>query len=215
MVESGEFYHLYHAYRYWWAGKQIPRGISVCDYGCGAGYGSWYLANLGYRVLGIDISKEAIRWAKKNFRHKSLLFKVVGLPHGVFDAIVSFEVIEHISDSQSFVEMLREMLAYNGTLLISTANGSEESVRQWLINKRLVTVNPSHRKELTSMEMRRLLSRYFENVELYGQCIRDVHTFEEWARWQRKNNVRLTDFEMRRNDFVNCEVIVAKCVQQK
>ena len=215
MIESGEFQHLHHANRYWWAGKQIPIGNSVCDYGCGSGYGSWYLANQGNLVLGMDISEEAIGWAKKRFRHKSLQFDFVGSSHGVFDTIVCFEVIEHVRDPKSFLEMLGVMMTDNETLLISTANGSEESVRQWLMNNRLATVNPEHEKELNPMEFRKLLSEYFENVEMYGQCVRGVYSFEGWARWQRKNDVKLTDFEMRQNDFINCEVIVAKCVKRK
>jgi len=38
----------------------------VLDIGCGEGYNSIYLASRGFDVLGIDISKKAIKYAKEN-----------------------------------------------------------------------------------------------------------------------------------------------------
>jgi ubiquinone/menaquinone biosynthesis C-methylase UbiE len=212
IVESGEFYHLYHAHRYWWAEKQIPKGSHVWDYGCGSGYGSWYLASIGDCVLGMDISKEAIGWAKKHFTHKFLRFENRCSPHEMFDAITCFEVIEHIEEQETFLKTLSKcLMTGSGVLLISTANGSKDSVRQCLIDKKLVTVNPMHIKELKPIEFGQLLQKHFRYVELFGQCIKGVYSFGDWTKWQRKNNVKLKDFEMRSDDFLNCEVVVAKC----
>lgn len=216
MIKSGEFYHLYHAFRYWWANQQIRKNSIILDLGCGSGYGSWYLASQRNIVNGFDSSKKAITWAKKHFKNHTLIFDnyiVFPTDSRRYEIIVCFEVIEH--DPENVLNTILDCIQNDGTVLISTANGSVNSVRQYLIDNKLTTVNPGHIKEFTSEEFKALLEKYFKKVELYGQCIKGVSDFEEWDKWRRKNNVKLSDFEMRLNDFVNCEVIVARCSKRK
>lgn len=42
----------------------VPAGSSVCDLGCGDGFGSLVLSEAGYKVTGIDVSEEMIARAK-------------------------------------------------------------------------------------------------------------------------------------------------------
>jgi len=49
---------------------QIDKNSSILDLACGRGRYSLYLSNIGYKVTGIDISKENISEAKKNQSHK-------------------------------------------------------------------------------------------------------------------------------------------------
>jgi cyclopropane fatty-acyl-phospholipid synthase-like methyltransferase len=44
------------------------------DLGCGNGYYSNYLSKKGYEVTGIDISKEIIEYANKEYKNKNLKF---------------------------------------------------------------------------------------------------------------------------------------------
>ncbi|WP_110927738.1 class I SAM-dependent methyltransferase [Bacillus massiliglaciei] len=43
----------------------LPPEIELADLGCGDGYGSWKLAKQGYKVTGIDFSKDMIELAKE------------------------------------------------------------------------------------------------------------------------------------------------------
>jgi SAM-dependent methyltransferase len=45
----------------------LPRGCSVLEIGCGAGQGAGWLSKAGFKVVGIDISPEAIRLARRDF----------------------------------------------------------------------------------------------------------------------------------------------------
>lgn len=211
MIECGEFYHLYHAYRYYWAHELISFGIPILDLGCGSGYGSWYL-NRGYRhVTGFDSDVNSINWARKHFQTSNIEFTAIKnwLDWCRFPCIVCFEVIEH--NPKDVMETILNSLEDRSVLLISTANSSKQSVRQWLINRKLAVINPSHKKEFTPKEFKTLLESCFSQVEIFGQCVKEVYNFKDYNKWRRKNNVKLTDFEMRSNDFVNCEVVVARC----
>lgn len=42
----------------------VPAGSSVCDLGCGDGFGSLMLSGAGYKITGMDVSEEMIARAK-------------------------------------------------------------------------------------------------------------------------------------------------------
>ncbi|WP_027409790.1 class I SAM-dependent methyltransferase [Anoxybacteroides tepidamans] len=54
--------------------RYIPKGSEVADLGCGDGYGAWKLCQSGYRVVGVDLSREMIEKAKARGEHESLRF---------------------------------------------------------------------------------------------------------------------------------------------
>lgn len=73
----------------------------ILDAGCGAGYESMRLSNLGADVVGIDISEESIKIAKvksPNCRFELMNFKNIEDSLGIFDGITSISSIIHIED---------------------------------------------------------------------------------------------------------------------
>lgn len=211
VLDTGEFYGIHHAHRYFWANSILPHKQNeqlLLDLGCGTGYGSWFLASKGFKVVGYDPDEKSIEWAKKHFVHPNLTFTSTPSLE-LYDYIVCFEALEHapIEVEKSIVEHLKP----DGTLIISTANGTPESVRHQLIKSGLVTVNPGHVKEFSIDEFEALLKQYFNYVMVLGQCVKDSYSFEDWNKWRKKINVKIEDFEMRKDDSTNCEVIVAVC----
>ncbi|MGC8784846.1 MAG: class I SAM-dependent methyltransferase [Armatimonadota bacterium] len=49
----------------------LPKGVTV-DLGCGTGTDLMYLAQQGYRVIGVDIAIEPLRFARQRFRQAGL-----------------------------------------------------------------------------------------------------------------------------------------------
>lgn len=49
----------------------LPKGLTV-DLGCGTGTDLMYLARQGYRVIGVDIAIEPLRFARERFRRAGL-----------------------------------------------------------------------------------------------------------------------------------------------
>ncbi|QED48352.1 class I SAM-dependent methyltransferase [Cytobacillus dafuensis] len=54
--------------------NHVPAGSTICDLGCGDGFGSLKLVELGYSVIGIDVSEEMILKAKETNTDNSAQF---------------------------------------------------------------------------------------------------------------------------------------------
>jgi SAM-dependent methyltransferase len=83
---------------------------TVLDAACGIGYGSNMLAKAGYKVVGADISEEAIEYAKEHWSHDNIKFINVDLTHANLpkvDAVISFETIEHTDQYHDILERFR------------------------------------------------------------------------------------------------------------
>jgi SAM-dependent methyltransferase len=155
-----------HRARYEFAARNLPKGL-VLDDGCGVGYGSVVLARHGLRVVGIDVDAKAIGACRQHGSLPSITFHQedsanLSFPDEHFDGVVSFEVIEHITDYRRYVAEAHRVLRPGGVFIISTPN------------KRVYTDipqhhNPFHVHEFYLDEFRDLLSSFFPDVEVIGQ----------------------------------------------
>lgn len=153
-----------HAARYAFAAP-MARGARVLDLGCGAGYGSHILYNAGARsVLGVDISEEAVEYARGRYGAGGLEFAVMDarrLEAGrSFDLVVAFEVLEHVADHGTLLDSAKAALKRRGRLVISTPNLDENPPGY---------ANPYHHKELDEGEFGALLDGRFRHVHMFRQ----------------------------------------------
>ena len=141
----------------------------ILDCACGAGYGSFILS-LQNEVTGIDLSEEAINYAKKRYVNNGLGF-VLGTAEKLpfknksFDVIVSFETIEHLKNPGKFILEVKRVLKDNGTLIVSTPNKSVFSPH---LQKPLIN---DHIQEFHLQELLNLLSGF--DIKIYGQHLVD------------------------------------------
>lgn len=113
--QSAEYEHWQ---RYKWSAKKL-KGLKILDCSCGTGYGSALLA-LDNEVTGVDISDEAIKLAKEHFERPDFRegnAEKLDLPDESFDAVVSFETIEHLDKPQEFIREVRRVLKKDGIFL--------------------------------------------------------------------------------------------------
>jgi ubiquinone/menaquinone biosynthesis C-methylase UbiE len=91
--------------------KYVETGATVCDLGCGDGYGSHKLASEGYFVSGIDVSDEMVAKAKTFERPPQLQFYKgdianIAVDDHSFDGIIAINSIEW---TESPLNVLLEM----------------------------------------------------------------------------------------------------------
>ncbi len=117
-----------HVARYEWVLTQIDKPTLIIDACCGVGYGSNIMAHGGHTVIGVDISTDAIEYARKHWKHPRVTFAKSDLSNGKIkksDVVVAFECIEHIKDP---APMLRAFHKSSGFLFASVPN---EDVFPW------------------------------------------------------------------------------------
>ncbi len=82
--------------------KYMQPGEKVLDLGCGTGFACGYFAKHGLRPFGIDLSKNMIAIARKNF--PELEFRVENMldfvPDGQFDAIYAGYSLHHFTQKE-------------------------------------------------------------------------------------------------------------------
>ena len=140
-------------------------GRRVLDAGCGVGYGSARLAETALSVVGVDVSEEAIAYARAHYAAPNVSFAVMDLAalafeDGSFGTVCSFETIEHVDDAERALAELARVLRDDGVLVVSTPQVERTTTSP---------ANPYHQIEFARTDFESLLRRHFETVELYGQ----------------------------------------------
>lgn len=148
--------------------EQFTRGKRVLDYGCGSGYGSAQIARTAAHVTAVDVADDAVAYARAQFPAENLEFRAIDptqrLPFAdaSFDTVLSFQVFEHVVDTDHYLSEIRRVLAPNGQLVLVTPDRSTRLLpgqRPW---------NRWHVREYASGELAGLISRQFERVDVLG-----------------------------------------------
>ncbi len=153
-----------HLKRYDFA-RRYCGGADVLDAGCGVGYGSAHLAEAAASVVGVDVSTEAIAYARAHYANPRTSFAVMDVtalefPDESFDVVCSFETLEHVREPSQAVGEARRVLRAGGAYVVSTPRAERTC---------LSPDNPFHEVEYSPTDFAALLRERFESVELYGQ----------------------------------------------
>ena len=122
---SGFFIYMMHMASYRFA-RKFCTDKRVLDFGCGSGYGSAKIAEIADSVVAVDISQEAIDFARENYQQENLTFSRIQensrLPFKdeSFDVVLSFQVIEHICQDIAYLDEAKRLLRKNGIIIIIT-----------------------------------------------------------------------------------------------
>jgi SAM-dependent methyltransferase len=144
--------------------EQYVSGKRVIDCGCGEGYGTALLAERATLAIGVDREPEVVAYAAGKYRASEraafVAASVDALPFadGSADVVVCFQVLEHLPDALAFLREVHRVLAPGGVLLLTTPNLLVTGARP----------NPHHVHDYTPDDLRTLLKRVFDDVELRG-----------------------------------------------
>ena len=108
----------------------LPGGaLDVLDFGCGPGFFSQVLADLGHRVTGADLSEGMIREARArlaaeqdNPRFVQIDGTLDAFADASFDLVVSRNVTWTLQEPEAFYRQARRVLRPAGMLLVYDAN---------------------------------------------------------------------------------------------
>jgi 2-polyprenyl-3-methyl-5-hydroxy-6-metoxy-1,4-benzoquinol methylase len=163
--------------RYKFCAKMLTGKARVLEAGCGDSFGTNVVLQEVASVHGIDFDPVFVDWCRDQAKREALnaTYEVVDLtvdrPSGEFDAAYSLDVIEHIERSRedSFMENLCAVMRPNGVVIIGTPNETAAPyASEWS--------QRGHINLKGHVELRDLMSRYFENVFLFSMNDEIVHT---------------------------------------
>lgn len=157
-----------HFDRYDFAKKYLRSDFVVLDAACGTGYGSEILSKLVSKVVGLEISDHALDWARGHHQKTNIEFKkanlnkTMDLPSDYFDAIISFETLEHVENQGNMLSEFKRVLKPGGVLIISSPDRE-------IITEKGGTDNKFHINELSKKELVAILKQNFKLEDIYGQ----------------------------------------------
>ena len=102
------------------------RQLRILDLGCGNGNVASRIAELGHSVTGVDVSTTGIDTARASFPgvsyHLGSVYDedLVSKTGGLFECVVSLEVVEHLFFPKRLFEQSYQLLAKEGVLIVST-----------------------------------------------------------------------------------------------
>lgn len=151
-----------HVYRYAFACQKV-KNLNVLDIASGEGYGSYALSKVAKSVVGVDICSEVVEHAKKKYKLDYRVGSAESIPadSASFDAVVSFETIEHVPAPEAFIVEVFRVLKPGGIFIVSTPNKD--------VYHHGMEPNPFHCSEMTKDEFLTLLSPYFQVEKFFGQ----------------------------------------------
>ncbi len=162
--------------RYKAAAKMLPRyrDCAVLELGCNEGLGTLILAENATSVMGVDFDQAGIEWAQKNLKNDKLSFvsdDFLGKEYGSHDAVISLDVIEHISPDEEarFFATVMDNIAPDGICVIGTPNDTASAYASPESQK-------GHINMYTAERLYKAASIYFNNVFFFGMNDEVLHT---------------------------------------
>ncbi|MHC2147787.1 methyltransferase domain-containing protein [Pseudomonas sp. 210_17 TE3656] len=196
-----------HIIRYQWACQYIKPGDRVLDAACGLGYGSHVISNLtrASKMVGIDGSDYAIEYARHNFaKDDGRVEYNVGMlpeflanyPDGSFDAIISFETLEHVESPKALLSEFDRLLAPGGRVIVSVPNDWSDETGE--------DPNPFHFHVYDWSRLKSELSTHFILENAYAQTASQCKVREKGNTWEVRPR-SLHSVQWGENSPVDCE----------
>jgi 2-polyprenyl-3-methyl-5-hydroxy-6-metoxy-1,4-benzoquinol methylase len=164
-------------HKYFLADKLAPRSGTLLDIGCGTGNLLAAARDSGYEVAGIELDRNAARFAKERLGLQNILpltiSEFVEQHAGErFDVVTFFEVLEHQAAPMEFLQKVRACVRSGGMIALSVPNRE-----RWLTGPDVLDYPPNHFLRWNTEALRKFLNAQgFEVLSLREQPAGLRHT---------------------------------------
>jgi cyclopropane fatty-acyl-phospholipid synthase-like methyltransferase len=148
----------------------VNPGTTVLEVGTGTGALLQNLLQRGCRAQGVELSTELIAEAERWFGVLPI-GKIDGValpfPAGSFDVVLSFDVFEHIAESDAHLDEVRRVLRPGGAYLLQTPNKWTNVVFETIRWRSFTRFRADHCSLHTLGQLRERLTRHGFDVRAY------------------------------------------------
>ncbi len=172
-LQKFDWYYLDEKDEYLEAVKYISSTDKVLDVGSGKGAFSKLLPTKNY--IGLDYSKNAKFIAGKEgiLIENEMIQDYADMYPSSFDVVASFQVLEHVSEPDSFLESKIKALKSGGKLIVSVP--SEDSFLRY-VNNGILNMPPHHVTRWSDETLRFIAEKYnLQLINIYHEKLQDIH----------------------------------------
>ena len=133
---------------YWPYLQRVDRLVEICppqthpralDFGCGVGTAALRLAELGYRIAIADVPGRTLDFCQARLTRRGVSFETIEITDDIptfarnsWDAIVSFDVLEHLVNPSAVARVLVNALELGGGAAVVASFGRDDEHPQHL-----------------------------------------------------------------------------------
>jgi len=152
----------------------VEKGSLILDLPCGTGRLTYFIKNLGFKVVGADCSAFMIEQAKQHNESDAIQFETqeilnIQYPDKTFSAVVCNRLFHHYPTSEVRRLALKELARVcNGPIIVSFFNSNSLSAIFTNIKNRIKNVRPIDRISIP-------FSTFKQDIEASGLRIQNVY----------------------------------------
>lgn len=110
--------------------KRFKQAGRFLDVGCAMGFLVRAAADAGFEAVGIDLSEETLQEGRERFGVDLRKAAVEDFPERDFDAVATYNVIEHLAEPLQMMQEMTRRLAPDGILVVATHDVECETHRR-------------------------------------------------------------------------------------
>lgn len=175
-LQKFDWYYMDEKEEYVYAKEYIKDTDKVLEVGCGKGAFVKHITTKDY--IGLDFSENAKKMAEQNgiiIENEMIQDYAEKYPNS-FDVVVSFQVLEHVSDPKSFIEAKLKALKVGGKMIIAVP--SEDSYLKYITNG-ILNMPPHHVTRWRDETLKFIARKYNLELEtIYHEKVQEVHKNE-------------------------------------
>ena len=172
-LQKFDWYYMDEKEEYQYAKTYIQDTDKVLEVGSGKGAFAKHLSTKDY--IGLDFSENAKKMAAENgILIENEMVQDYSINHKEeFDVVVSFQVLEHVSDPKSFIEAKLAALKVGGKLIIAVP--SEDSFLKY-VNNGILNMPPHHVTRWSDNTFEFIANTYnLKIIDIYHEKVQEVH----------------------------------------
>ena len=145
--------------------QKYARGTNLLDIGCAQGFFLFSASKVGYTTKGIEISRDAVEYARGEFGLdvEAKPFEELRFAENHFDVVTLWQVLEHVPYPLMILKEVHRILKPGGLLVVSTPNIEGRPAK--ILKKRWWDIKRLHLNQFTTKTLTDILQNAgFKNM---------------------------------------------------